>query len=133
MDEVEGSSPFSSTQNGHLDLRLGHFLGGFVAGEGWFPVNRRLPPSSDQHARRGIATGPPGRHDSVRRAVSASLSEAPPIRIVAASAGVLRLATPRAQGSVELLRSGLRTAGARPRTVPDALRPCNRLLRRWPR
>jgi hypothetical protein len=38
MDEVKGSSPFSSTQNGHLDLRLGHFLGGFVAGEGSFFV-----------------------------------------------------------------------------------------------
>jgi hypothetical protein len=57
MDEVKGSSPFSSTQNGHLDLRLGHFLGGFVAGEGWFTVTRRLPPFADGAPRLRFVFG----------------------------------------------------------------------------
>jgi LAGLIDADG endonuclease len=47
MDEAEGSSPSSSTHFGHIDMRLGAMLGGFVAGEGWFSVTRRLPPFQD--------------------------------------------------------------------------------------
>jgi hypothetical protein len=44
MDEAEGSSPSSSTSPGQIDPAVGAMLGGFVAGEGWFSITRRLPP-----------------------------------------------------------------------------------------
>lgn len=47
MDEVARSIRVSSTQKRQSDATIGHFFGGFVAGEGWFGVTRRLPPYGD--------------------------------------------------------------------------------------